>query len=166
MYAYAVMYICINGRARKKSNYEAHDRRCYEHSPKVVGEQYYPLVARRTFGGRIPLSATGSNCVMSTWQSWDFRFWNFFSDTFIIPFIFEENPDGTFMLFRHSNMLSFSSLVRVKLVGPKYWRPSSSHASGVSLCFPYTPMKPSRLTQRFFVRCITSIALRTSKTCQ
>ena len=45
MYAYAVMYICINGRARKKSNYEAHDRRCYEHSPKVVGEQYYPLVA-------------------------------------------------------------------------------------------------------------------------
>jgi hypothetical protein len=35
----------------------------------------------------------------------------------------------------------------------------------VSLAFPYTPMKPSRFTQRFFVMCITPIALRTSRTC-
>jgi hypothetical protein len=70
-------------------------------------------VARRTFGGRISLNATGSNYVMSTWQSWDFKFGNFFFGTFIIPFIFEENPDGTLMLDRQSNMLSFSSLLRV-----------------------------------------------------
>ena len=31
----------------------------------------------------------------------------------LYPFIFEENPDGTLMLARHSNMLSFSSLLRV-----------------------------------------------------
>ena len=67
-------------------------------------------VTERTFGGGIPLNTTGSNYVMSTWQSRDFKFRNFFSSTFIIPFIFEENPDGTLMLARHSNMLSFSSL--------------------------------------------------------
>ena len=51
--------------------------------------------------------------VPDNWQSWDFKFRNFFSSTFIIPFIFEENPDSTLMLARHSNMLSFSSLLRV-----------------------------------------------------
>jgi hypothetical protein len=70
-------------------------------------------VANRTFGGRIPLNATKSNYVISTWQSSDFKFRNFFFATFIIPFTFEEKPDGTLMLFRHSNMLSFSSLLRV-----------------------------------------------------
>ena len=42
----------------------------------------------RTFFGRSPRNATGSSWVISTWQSWDFRFWNFFSAIFIIPFIF------------------------------------------------------------------------------
>src|SRR4051812_7652391 len=32
----------------------------------------------QTFSGRIPLNAIESNCVISTWQSWDFRFWIFF----------------------------------------------------------------------------------------
>jgi hypothetical protein len=70
-------------------------------------------VTNRTFGGRIPLNATRSNCIISTWQSWDFKFRNFLSSTFIIPFTFEEKSDGTLMLFRHSNMLSFFYLLRV-----------------------------------------------------
>jgi hypothetical protein len=71
------------------------------------------MVVNHTFGGRIPLNITESNCVISTWQSWDFKFRNFFSATFIIPFTFEERLGGTLMLFRHSNMLSFTSLLRV-----------------------------------------------------
>ena len=39
-----------------------------------------------------------------------FKFWNLFSSIFIIPFIFEENPDGTLILLRQSNLFSFSSL--------------------------------------------------------
>ena len=35
-------------------------------------------MANQTFSGRSPLNATGSSCVIITWQSWDFRFWNFF----------------------------------------------------------------------------------------
>ena len=42
----------------------------------------------------------------------------------------------------------------------------SSRASGVSFVFPYTPKKPSRFTQRFFVTCITSIEERTSRSFQ
>src|SRR5215216_2360039 len=42
----------------------------------------------------------------------------------------------------------------------------SSHASGVSFVFPYTPKKPSRFTQRFFITCITSIEERTSRSFQ
>jgi hypothetical protein len=32
-------------------------------------------IGTRTFFGRMPLNATRSKCVISTWQSWDFRFW-------------------------------------------------------------------------------------------
>ena len=71
------------------------------------------MVANHTFGGRIPLNAIGSNCVISTCQSREFKFRNLFSTTFIIPFTFEAKPDGTLMLLRHSNMLYFSSLLRV-----------------------------------------------------
>jgi hypothetical protein len=42
--------------------------------------------ANRTFYGRTPLNATGSNCVINMWQSWAFRFVNFLSFIFIIPF--------------------------------------------------------------------------------
>src|SRR5664279_275590 len=42
----------------------------------------------------------------------------------------------------------------------------SCRGSYVSFDFPYKPKKPSRFTQRFFVRCITSIAERTSRTFQ
>jgi hypothetical protein len=38
---------------------------------------------------------------------------NLLSFIFIIPFIFDEYPDGTFILFRQSNIMSFSSLLRV-----------------------------------------------------
>jgi hypothetical protein len=94
--------------------------------------------------------------------------------------MFEEYQDGTLILLKHSNMLSFSSLLRVQLAGLKLCHPFSpisgcrpSHssiccnsyrASSVSFVFLYTPRNPIRLTQRFFVTCITSIELRTSKT--
>ena len=58
----------------------------------------------RTLSGRSPLNAIRSICVIITWQSWDFRFWNSFSAIFIIPFIFDEKPDGTLILLRHSNI--------------------------------------------------------------
>ena len=64
-------------------------------------------VANRTLGGRIPLNATGSNCIISTWQSWDFKFRNFFSGTFIIPFIFEEMVPWCLL----GNQTCFSSLL-------------------------------------------------------
>ena len=69
-------------------------------------------MANRTFYRRSPLNATRSSCVIITWQSWDFRFWNFFSAIFIILFIFDEKPDETFILSRHSKNISFSYLVR------------------------------------------------------
>ena len=131
----------------------------------------------RTFSGRSPINATGSNCVIITWQSWDFRFWNFFSAIFIIPFIFNEKPAGTLILLRHSKKISFSALVRayllkylrhlsVYLLYGSFIRCWSARASGVSFVFPYMPKKPSRFTQRFFVTCITSIEDRTSRTFQ
>src|SRR6185436_18705980 len=46
-------------------------------------------------------------------RSWDLRFVNFFSAKFKIPFILDEYPDGTFILLKQSNMVSFSSLLRV-----------------------------------------------------
>jgi hypothetical protein len=57
------------------------------------------------------------------WQSWDLRFVNFFSFIFILSYIFQEYPEGTFILFKQSNMLSFSSLLRVlfTLVTDRFW---------------------------------------------
>jgi hypothetical protein len=46
--------------------------------------------ANRTFSGRTPLNATGSNYVINMWQSWAFRFVNFLSFILIIPFIFDD----------------------------------------------------------------------------
>jgi len=37
------------------------------------------------------------------------RFVNFFSAKFKIPFILDEYPDGTFILFKQSNIVSSSS---------------------------------------------------------
>lgn len=51
-------------------------------------------VANRTLSSRIPLSATRSNCIISMWQPWCFRYKNFLSATFIVPFTFEEKPIG------------------------------------------------------------------------
>jgi hypothetical protein len=70
-------------------------------------------MVNQTFSSRISRNATRRSWVKSTWQSWDFSFVNFFSSIFRIPFIFEEYPDGTLILLKHSNMLSFSSLLRV-----------------------------------------------------
>src|SRR3954470_17398045 len=42
----------------------------------------------------------------------------------------------------------------------------SCRASGVSFVLPYTPRKPSRFMQIFFVTCITSIEERTSRAFQ
>src|SRR6185436_16887700 len=50
---------------------------------------------------------------ISTWQSWDLRFVNFFSAKFKIPFILDEYLDGTLILLKQSNMVSFSSLLIV-----------------------------------------------------
>ena len=66
-------------------------------------------MVNRMLSGRIPRSTTGRNSVISTWQSWDLRFVNFFSVKFKIPFILDEYSDGTFILFKQSNMSSFCS---------------------------------------------------------
>jgi hypothetical protein len=67
----------------------------------------------RTFSGRTPLNATGSNYVINMWKLWAFRFVSLLSFILIIPFILDKQPDGTFIPFRQSNMMSFSSLLRV-----------------------------------------------------
>src|SRR6185312_833478 len=59
----------------------------------------FPMV-NRMLSGRIPRSTTGRSSVISTWQSWDLRFVNFFSAKFKIPFILDEYPDGTFILLK------------------------------------------------------------------
>jgi hypothetical protein len=82
-------------------------------------------IVNLTFSGRIPLSATRSNCVIRTWQSWDFKFVNFFSFIFILPCIFEEYPDGTFILFKQSNMLLTNSHTHThRLQAPRCKHPS------------------------------------------
>ena len=71
------------------------------------------MMVNRTFSGRIPCSTMGRSSVICTRQSWDFRFVNFFSYKFRISFTYDEYSDGTLTLLKHSNMLSFSSLLRV-----------------------------------------------------
>jgi len=71
------------------------------------------MMVNRTFSGKIPHSTSVRSIVISTWQSSDFRFVNFFFAKFRISFILDDYPDGTLILLKHSNMLSNSSLLRV-----------------------------------------------------
>jgi hypothetical protein len=45
------------------------------------------VIVNLTFSGRIPLSGTGSSCVINMWQSRAFKFKNFFSLIFITLYI-------------------------------------------------------------------------------
>ena len=62
-----------------------------------------------TFFGKIPRIATGSNCCIKMWQSWNFNPINFKSciDTRLLTF--EECPCGPITLFIHWQKLTFSS---------------------------------------------------------
>jgi hypothetical protein len=52
------------------------------------------MIVAQTLSGRTPLNATGSNCIMSTWQSWDFTCANFFSFIFNSLFTLKSSLTG------------------------------------------------------------------------
>ena len=48
----------------------------------------------RTFSSRSPLNAIGSNCVIMTWPSWDFRFWKFSLSCLLFPLYSTRSQTG------------------------------------------------------------------------